>query len=719
MINVGVIGYGYWGPNLVRNFMRQRGRRRRHGLRLRQDRLTTRASRSTPRSRTHDIPRRADRRSRASTRSRSPLRSPALRAGDGGAAGRQARLVEKPMASTAEQARQLIEEAEQAQARAAGRSHFRLHAAPCGRCARSIDAASLGELHYYDSVRVNLGLFQHDVNVIWDLAVHDLSIMDYVLGATPVAVSATGMSHVPGQPANIAYPDAVLRRATLIAHINVNWLAPVKIRRTLVGGSKQMIVYDDLEPSEKIKVYDKGITRRPTTPRAGLPAADRLPDRRHVGAEARRSTEALQRRGRTISSHCIDSSETAAHRRRGGPARRPDPRGRDKSMAQRGAAVELDPSKECHDDPVPRPQGAVRVDQDRGRRAVLARPRERASTSSEPKSRRSRSEFARLLQRRARVAVNTGTSALHLALLAAGVGPGDEVITVPFTFVATVAAIGYTGATPVFVDIDPGDRSRWTRPIEAAITPRTRAIMPVHLYGQPADMDPIMADRPPPRTRRDRGRLPGARRRVQGPPRRRHRRLGASVSTPARTSAPTAKAARRDERPDCARRCGCCATGGRRRSTTTSARLSTTGWTRIQGAILRVKLRHLEKWTEARRGLGRTILRNCLGNLRHRDRRARPTGRASCLSHLQRRAPRAAIALQEHLAAAGIETGHPLPGARSTSSADAALGHRARRLPGRGKGRLRAAFWPPLHPEMAPKDVDLVADAIREWLRSR
>ena len=112
--------------------------------------------------------------------------------------------------------------------------------------------------------RVNLGLFQHDVSVIWDLAVHDLSIMDYVLPAKPVAVSATGMSHVAGEPENIAYltlffPDK------LIAHFHVNWLAPVKTRRTLIGGARKMIMYDDIEPSEKVKVYDRGISLRDMT----------------------------------------------------------------------------------------------------------------------------------------------------------------------------------------------------------------------------------------------------------------------------------------------------------------------------------------------------------------------------------------------------------------------------------------------------------------------
>jgi predicted dehydrogenase len=122
-----------------------------------------------------------------------------------------------------------------------------------------VESDSIGDIYYYDSVRVNLGLFQHDVNVLWDLAVHDLSIMDYVLPSHPVAVSATGISHVAGEPENIAYLTLFFE-TNLIAHIHVNWLAPVKVRQTLLGGSRKMIVYNDLEPSEKIKVYDKGIT---------------------------------------------------------------------------------------------------------------------------------------------------------------------------------------------------------------------------------------------------------------------------------------------------------------------------------------------------------------------------------------------------------------------------------------------------------------------------
>ena len=120
-----------------------------------------------------------------------------------------------------------------------------------------IDEKVLGPIYYYDSTRVNLGLFQHDVNVIWDLAPHDFSIMNYVIKEQPVAVSACGKSHV-NRMEDIAY-ITVCFTSSLIAHFNVNWLSPVKVRTTLIGGEKKMLVWNDVDPDEKIKVYDKGI----------------------------------------------------------------------------------------------------------------------------------------------------------------------------------------------------------------------------------------------------------------------------------------------------------------------------------------------------------------------------------------------------------------------------------------------------------------------------
>ena len=117
----------------------------------------------------------------------------------------------------------------------------------------------LGDIYYYNGVRASLGLFQNDVNVIWDLAVHDISIIQYIFDEDPVAASATAASHVPGSPENMAH-ITLFFRSSCIAQISVNWLSPVKVRQTFIGGSRKMIVYDDMEPTEKIKVYDKGIT---------------------------------------------------------------------------------------------------------------------------------------------------------------------------------------------------------------------------------------------------------------------------------------------------------------------------------------------------------------------------------------------------------------------------------------------------------------------------
>jgi predicted dehydrogenase len=120
-----------------------------------------------------------------------------------------------------------------------------------------LHAGGIGEVYYVDSVRVNLGLFQHDVNVVWDLAPHDLSIIDYLIEDRPAAVVATGQSHVNGFE-DIAY-ITIYFQGSMIAHLNVNWLSPVKVRTTLIGGERKMLVWNDLEPDEKIKIYDKGI----------------------------------------------------------------------------------------------------------------------------------------------------------------------------------------------------------------------------------------------------------------------------------------------------------------------------------------------------------------------------------------------------------------------------------------------------------------------------
>lgn len=257
MIGVGVIGFGYWGPNLVRNFAETPGTRVVAVCDRRAERLAV-AQRRHPSVRVCTDPREilddpaVDAVAIATpVASHSELALAALRAG-------KHVLVEKPLTDSAESCRRLIAEAERRRL-VLMVDHVFVYASAVEKMRELASSGELGELQYYDSVRINLGLFQHDVNALWDLAVHDLSIMDHVLARRPEAVSATGLAHVPGQPENIAYMT-IFFGARLIGHVHVNWLAPVKVRRTLLGGSRRMIVFDDLEASEKIKVYDRGVS---------------------------------------------------------------------------------------------------------------------------------------------------------------------------------------------------------------------------------------------------------------------------------------------------------------------------------------------------------------------------------------------------------------------------------------------------------------------------
>jgi predicted dehydrogenase len=256
-LGVGVIGYGYWGPNLVRNFMGDTGTRVVAVCDRSKERLAE-VKRLYPSVEATTDPKDLFNNANIDAIAiATPVATHFELARDALRAGKHV-LVEKPIASTSDQASQLIEEAARRRLVLLV-DHTFVFTGAVTKIRDVIREESFGKLQYYDSTRVNLGLFQHDVNVLWDLAVHDLSIMDFVLGASPVAVSATGLSHVRDQPANVAFMTLFFD-GDIIAHINVNWLSPVKIRRTLVGGSKRMIVYDDLETSEKVKIYDKGIT---------------------------------------------------------------------------------------------------------------------------------------------------------------------------------------------------------------------------------------------------------------------------------------------------------------------------------------------------------------------------------------------------------------------------------------------------------------------------
>ncbi len=255
-MKVAVIGAGYWGPNLIRNFLTAdhvdgvvacdrdaerlaKMRKMFHAIETSDNHREVIARRdvdivaiATPVSTHHEIAKAA------------------LLAG-------KHCFIEKPMTSSVAEAEELIEIAESKHLKLFV-DHTFIYTGAVRKMKEIITSGRLGEIYYFDSVRINLGLFQHDVNVIWDLAPHDLSIMDYLLEQKPVAVSAVGSCHVGNGLEDIAYLTLEFEN-NMIAHFHVNWLAPLKIRKTLIGGTKSMIVYDDTEASEKVKIYDKGI----------------------------------------------------------------------------------------------------------------------------------------------------------------------------------------------------------------------------------------------------------------------------------------------------------------------------------------------------------------------------------------------------------------------------------------------------------------------------
>jgi predicted dehydrogenase len=254
-MNFGVIGYGYWGPNIVRNLTgledssvlaitdlnpnaRKRAQKAYPGIKVTPDASDVFSSAKID-----------------AVAVISPvwthyeLAKAALENG-------KHVFVEKPFTSNSAQGEELIDLALQKNLTIMV-DHTFLFTGAVKKISQLMEEGSLGKLYYYDSTRVNLGLFQHDINVLWDLAPHDLSIMDYLIKASPEAVVATGMKHVNDYEdvafMTLYFPEKV------IAHINVNWLSPVKVRTTLIGGEKRMLVWNDLDADEKVKVYDKGV----------------------------------------------------------------------------------------------------------------------------------------------------------------------------------------------------------------------------------------------------------------------------------------------------------------------------------------------------------------------------------------------------------------------------------------------------------------------------
>jgi predicted dehydrogenase len=255
MIRFGVIGYGYWGPNIVRNICSQEAAM-----------VAAICDRSVPAAKRA---KQAHPHLHVTSDCNEVLTSPDIDAvavitpvwthyelAKTALLNGKHVFVEKPFTSTSAQAEELIELAEKKNLQIMV-DHTFLFTGAVKKIHQLIDDSTLGKLYYYDSTRVNLGLFQHDVNVLWDLAPHDLAIVDYLIGQRPEAIVATGAAHFNGLT-DVAYMTAYFPD-NVIAHINVNWLSPVKVRTTLIGGEKKMLVWNDLEADEKIKVYDRGV----------------------------------------------------------------------------------------------------------------------------------------------------------------------------------------------------------------------------------------------------------------------------------------------------------------------------------------------------------------------------------------------------------------------------------------------------------------------------
>ena len=256
MKNIGIIGFGYWGPNIVRNFSNHSECEVRYICDLGK-KARDRARASYPNIDVIDDPNIIFSDNDIDivaivtpVSTHYPLAKMALKAG-------KHIFLEKPMVGTLTQADDLIRIAKEKNVVGVV-DHTFLFTGAVMKIKEIIDSGEIGDIIYFDSVRVNLGLFQNDVDVIWDLSPHDLSILFHITNIRPFAVTANGVDHLNNGLVDVAYLT-LHYESDMIANFHVNWLSPVKVRRLLIGGTKKMIVYDDMEPSEKIKIYDKGI----------------------------------------------------------------------------------------------------------------------------------------------------------------------------------------------------------------------------------------------------------------------------------------------------------------------------------------------------------------------------------------------------------------------------------------------------------------------------
>jgi predicted dehydrogenase len=256
-VNIGIVGLGYWGPNLVRNFSEVDGCYVAMACDSDETRLKPIKRRYPYIQVTTSYKDLVDARDIDAIAIATPVVSHyelAKRALENG----KHVLVEKPLCANVKEAEGLIEIA-QSHGKIVMVDHTFLYTGSVRKAKELISKGGIGELYYFDSVRINLGLFRSDVNVIWDLAPHDLSIMNYLINKKPAAISAVGTQHFGNGVEDVAYLSVQFEDNGFIAHFHCNWLSPVKIRQTLISGNKKMLVWDDLSSDEKIKVYDRGV----------------------------------------------------------------------------------------------------------------------------------------------------------------------------------------------------------------------------------------------------------------------------------------------------------------------------------------------------------------------------------------------------------------------------------------------------------------------------
>jgi predicted dehydrogenase len=256
-IKVGVVGCGYWGPNLIRNFSENFHTDIKYACDLDAERLERIRLRYPSVTTTMNYKDMLEDENLHVVAIATPVHTHYKLAKEALNAGKHI-FIEKPFTSKVKEAEELVEFANK-KGLLLFVDHIFIYTGAIKKIKEFLSSGEIGDIYYFDSVRVNLGLFQSDVNVIWDLAPHDISIMDYLITEKPMDVVATGTSHTQSRIEDIAYVTVNFKNH-LIAHFHLNWLSPVKIRRIIIGGSKKMIVFDDLDPSEKMKVYDKGIT---------------------------------------------------------------------------------------------------------------------------------------------------------------------------------------------------------------------------------------------------------------------------------------------------------------------------------------------------------------------------------------------------------------------------------------------------------------------------